>query len=112
MCLKCGLIMFHPGECKQCEYIVCSKCQQSSSYSEGGSYHTTPPGKVHKMYKEMLKHLEFKCPNQAHGCQEVLKYEELEDHLSKACEARMQLCPNRCSKTKKFGVAELQQHIE
>jgi len=42
----------------------------------------------------------------------VVGYDMLDHHLSKSCEAKLQLCPNRCSRTKKFTLAQLQKHID
>lgn len=77
-----------------------------------GEEFTKTPGKVHKLYKGMLSALEFRCPNQAQGCSKVLSYDQLDNHLQKSCEAKLQLCPNRCSRTKKFTLQQLQKHIE
>lgn len=111
ICPKCSHIVVLPVECQNCEYIICYKCAQNNQlvcdYDGCGEHFTKTPGKVHKLYREMLNQLEFKCPNQSHGCTKTLKYDQLDNHLQRNCEARLQMCPNKCSRTQKYSQAEL-----
>ena len=45
------------------------------------------------------------------GCQQLLKYDQLDDHLKNECECRDRSCPNRCS-TQKFSEQALKEHLE
>ena len=116
ICPRCNYIVVNPVECQSCQYIICWKCAQSFNMKcqdeTCGERFTSSPGKIHKLYKEMLYQMEFRCPNQAQGCSKVLKYDMLDLHLQKSCEAKQQLCPNRCSKTKKYSPVELQRHLD
>jgi hypothetical protein len=60
----------------------------------------------------MLAQLEFRCPNQFHNCHKILGYFDLDSHLKKSCEAKLQHCPNRCSKTLKLSAKDLKKHLE
>jgi len=116
ICPKCNYIVVGPVECQSCQYIICFKCAQATGMTcddeACGEKFTSSPGKIHKLYREMLYQLEFRCPNQGQGCSKILKYDQLDLHLQKSCEARLQLCPNRCSKTQKFSVQVLQKHLD
>lgn len=79
ICPKCSNIVVHPVECQSCQYIICFKCAQRNSgvcdEENCGESFTKTPGKIHKLYKELLNQLEFKCPNSCHGCNKTLKYD-------------------------------------
>jgi hypothetical protein len=116
VCPKCNNIVAHPVECQSCQYIICYKCAQQNSMvcdeEACGENFTKTPGKIHKLYKELLNPLDFRCPNSSHGCQKTLKYDQLDNHLQRHCDAKQQLCPNRCSKTLKFSAPDLQKHLD
>ena len=86
VCLKCNNIVCHPVECRNCSVLICYKCAQQPGNmvcdEEGcGESFSKTPGKIHKLYKEMLSQLEFRCPNQAHGCNKTIKYDQIDNHL-------------------------------
>ena len=58
VCPKCSNIVVLPVECHDCEYIICYKCAQQNQLvcdNEGcGENFNKTPGKVHKLYREML----------------------------------------------------------
>ena len=60
----------------------------------------------------MLNQLEFVCPNQSHGCNMILKYEQLDTHFQSLCDAIKTECPNRCTQPPpRFSAKELQKHL-
>ena len=79
ICPKCNYIVVGPVECQSCQYIICYKCAHVTGMicddEACGEKFTSTPGKIHKLYKEMLYQLEFRCPNQGQGCTRILKYD-------------------------------------
>lgn len=69
ICPKCSHIVVYPVECQSCQYIICFKCAQATDMQCDGEQcrekFTQTPGKIHRLYKERLSQLEFRCPNQA-----------------------------------------------
>jgi hypothetical protein len=116
VCPSCKFLVVRPVECKDCQYIICYKCAELGGMrcldKDCGEPFTRQPGKIHKLYKTMLNQLEFRCPNHMAGCQELLKYEHLDEHLQNGCECRDRFCPNACGKEQKFCEQALKEHLE
>lgn len=79
-CRICLGILWEPKECKVCETCFCGKCLDQWLNSTNGkcplkcSEEPRFRDKPHKLIRNMLSELVFKCKNHTNGCQEEIDY--------------------------------------
>lgn len=102
--LKCRIclgVLWQPKECKLCETSFCSPCLAKWLATDGN--HSCPlkcsqepkfRDKAHKVIRNMLSELTFRCKNHSSGCQEQVEYAYAIDHEGE-CEYDLQSCQGR-----------------
>jgi hypothetical protein len=88
-CPICLNLVIFPLECEKCETMACEPClknwNNSCVFKCGANYKP-----IHKVYRILLSKLEFSCPNECPV--EVIKYDDLKDHLLNNCMERIIKC--------------------
>ena len=97
--LKCKLclnILLNPYDCSKCGNTFCYSCinklKQSNKKCPFGctEYEITPSSFA---IKKFLNQLKFSCLNKENGCNEIISYNNIEQH-DKNCEYINSICPN------------------
>ena len=97
--LKCKLclnILLNPYDCSKCGNTFCYSCinklKQSNKKCPFGctEYEITPSSFA---IKKFLNQLKFSCLNKENGCNEIISYNNIEQH-DKNCEYINSTCPN------------------
>ena len=103
LCGICQEIPFKPEECTTCQNLFCSECirawidkKSKCPFDCPAPFSSTKP---HKLIRQALSNLKYRCKNQENGCEEIIILESLEKHEGK-CEFAKLKCPfsNECSK--------------
>ena len=114
--LKCKLclnILLNPYDCSKCGNTFCYSCinklKESNKDCPFGctEYDITPSSFA---IKKFLNQLQFSCLNQENGCNEIISYNNIEQH-DKYCEYINSICPNQqCGKKIPWNL--LKNHVQ
>ena len=99
-CRICLGILWDPKECKVCETCFCGPCLDQWLSTEG---HKCPlkcseepefKERAHKIIRNMLSDLNFRCKNSHSGCQEIVEYSKILDH-ERTCDFDLKECSGK-----------------
>ena len=68
--------------------------------------------KPHKIIRNMLSKLKFRCRNHDNGCDEVIDYDKLETHEEFECKFEIYDCPEKKSGcTARMNRGDIEKHL-
>lgn len=94
ICSICSYIVFDPVDCDTCNKLICRGCVKNPCHSTQCQQENFKNSC--RTLKNMLSKISLKCPHYALGCQEVIEYENLQNHLNKNCKYFIYKC-NYCN---------------
>lgn len=96
LCGICQEVPFRPEECNSCQNIFCTDCISQWLEKKAKCPFDCPlpfqSNKPHKMIRQALGALKYRCLNRENGCEEIIMLESLSKHEGK-CEFGKIKCP-------------------
>ncbi len=97
-CTVCKYLLWQAHSCSSCETLVCGKCldiwfenplnrSKCPFGCQSSEYCLCIPA-----FQALLSSLNIQCRNASLGCEEVIPYDQLEDHQKNHCQYRSQRC--------------------
>jgi hypothetical protein len=111
LCSICYNVLMRPLVCDSCQIASCEECltfwnKKTKKCPSGcNKYKYTKPS---KFLHEHLKNLTIKCENHDEGCDEMVKYEDIEKHQSQCEHSTVHCQHGGCDKVSNRG--EMNQH--
>lgn len=113
ICGICQEVPFRPEECATCQNIFCSECISKWLEKKTKCPFDCPPPyqgtKPHKLIRQALGSLKYRCINQENGCEEIICLDSLAKHEGKCAFAKIK-CPFSQECSAEFLRKELEEH--
>ena len=112
-CKICENILLNPYDCSKCGNTFCFNCinklkKLNKNCPFGCSDYEISPSSL--AIKKFLENLKFNCLNKDNGCNEIINYNDLENHDNN-CKFRETICPNiQCGKKIQWNL--LKNHLQ
>lgn len=113
ICGICQEVPFRPEECTTCQNIFCSECISKWLEKKTKCPFDCPPPyqgtKPHKLIRQALGNLKYRCINQENGCEETICLDSLMKHEAKCGFAQIK-CPFSQECSAEFMRKEMEEH--